>query len=331
MGIILTSERDRFGRMAGVSSYTIIVFVFIISFTGALQVRNTGVGLFRSSLASRNVLFGRTDASSSTMVRQGSTSASETVTTSTFLGDMKTKSSIISGSLVSAFAKLGRLVNPTIIGGALSGGLHAITGPDHIAALLPASVGESASRGMKIGAWWGLGHGMTAMFLGLGAFYLKGQIGGSVAFFEKLSSVAEWAVGLSLLLIGGIGVRDSISEDEANTDGHGDGVEEQRVSALKSYRAIFVNGLLHGCSLDGAPSLAPALVLTTWRSVISFLLAYCFGTMAAMSLAAGAVAEGTIRLGEAIGSSKLPKQLSFGSSILAILIGIYWIITAATG
>ena len=89
---------------------------------------------------------------------------------------------------------------------------------------------------------------MTAMFLGLGAFYLKGQIGGSVAFFEKLSSVAEWAVGLSLLLIGGIGVRDSISEDEVNTDGHGDGVEEQRVSALKSYRAIFVNGLLHGCS-----------------------------------------------------------------------------------
>lgn len=303
-----------------------------MSLTLALRVPSMGTGLRRSILSdSRRVFSRQIDASHSVIVQQTSTSASELVSSQTFLGNMKTKSGMISASLISILARMGKLINPTIIGGALSGGLHAITGPDHIAALLPASVGESASRGMKIGAWWGLGHGTTAMVLGLGAFYLKGQIGGNVAAFEKLSSVAEWAVGLSLLLIGGIGVKDSMSDDETNTDGHGDGVEEQRVSALKSYRAIFVNGLLHGCSLDGAPSLAPALVLTTWRSVISFLLAYCFGTMAAMSLAAGAVAEGTIRLGEAIGSSKLPKQLSFGSSILAILIGIYWIITAAAG
>jgi hypothetical protein len=244
-------------------------------------------------------------------------------------GEMKTKSSTISSVLIALITRLGQLANPTILGGMLSGGLHAITGPDHIAALLPASVGESASSAMKIGAVWGLGHGTTAMVLGLAAFYLKGQIGGNLGFLERLSSVAEWAVGLSLLLIGGQGVKESMSISEINTDGHGDGAAEERISALKSSRAIFVNGLLHGCSLDGAPSLAPALMLTSWRSVVSFLLAYCFGTAAAMSLAAGAVAEGTIRLGEAIGSRKLPRQLSFGSSILAILIGVYWIYSAA--
>ena len=221
------------------------------------------------------------------------------------------------------------LIDPTIAGGLLSGSLHAITGPDHIAALLPSSVGQSAQSGLRIGAIWGLGHGISAMILGLAAFYLKGQIGGSFSFLEKLSSFAELAVGLSLLLIGGMGARESFELTETNTDGLGDGevLEGERVTAMKSYRAIFANGILHGCSLDGAPSLAPALVMTTWRSVVSFLIAYCFGTMTAMALAAAAVGEGTTRLGEAIGSSKLPKQLSLGSSLLAIMIGLYWIIS----
>ena len=31
-------------------------------------------------------------------------------------------------------------------------------------------------------------------------------------------------------------------------------------------RAIFANGILHGFSWDGAPSLAPALAMTSWRA-----------------------------------------------------------------
>lgn len=305
-------------------------FVVFMAPTDGLRVPHAAaLGVPRLFDTSRG-LNRQTRASTSLMVRQASsTLASETVSTS-FWGNMKTQSSMLSKSLLGFFTRLASLANPTIYGGLLSGGLHAITGPDHIAALLPASVGATPSRGMTIGALWGLGHGTTAMIFGFIAFYLKDQIGGNLVFLEKLSTLAEWAVGASLLLIGGIGVKESLSPGESNTDGHGDGIDEERVSALKSSRAIFVNGLLHGCSLDGAPSLAPALVLTTWRSVISFLIAYCFGTMAAMSLAAGAAAEGTIRLGEAIGSSQLPKQLSLGSSILAILIGVYWIITAAS-
>jgi hypothetical protein len=111
------------------------------------------------------------------------------------------------------------LIDPTIAGGLLSGSLHAITGPDHIAALLPSSVGQSAQSGLRIGAIWGLGHGISAMILGLAAFYLKGQIGGSFSFLEKLSSFAELAVGLSLLLIGGMGARESFELTETNTDG----------------------------------------------------------------------------------------------------------------
>ena len=106
-------------------------------------------------------------------------------------------------------------------------------------------------------------------------------------------------MGMSLLFIGCMGARESFDLRETTIDNFIDEkeVKEKRVTAMKSFNAIFANGILHGCSLDGAPSLAPALVMTTWRSVTSFLIAYCLGTMAAMALAAAAVGEGTTRLG----------------------------------
>lgn len=89
--------------------------------------------------------------------------------------------------------------------------------------------------------------------------------------------------------------------------------------------AIFTNGIIHGLSWDGAPSIAPALAMTSWHAAISFLLSYCFGTMAAMSLTAGIVGEGSIRLGKVVNNPELPKNLSFASSLIAIIIGLYYL------
>ena len=75
-------------------------------------------------------------------------------------------------------------------------------GPDHLAALLPTSIGKSGFYGLRIGALWGLGHGMSAMLLGLGAFFLKGRMSSKFEILEKLSSLAESIVGASLILIG---------------------------------------------------------------------------------------------------------------------------------
>ncbi|CAN0493441.1 unnamed protein product, partial [Hapterophycus canaliculatus] len=52
-------------------------------------------------------------------------------------------------------------------GGVLSGGLHAVSGPDHLAALLPRIMGQKWHNSMRIGATWGLGHGFSATFIGL--------------------------------------------------------------------------------------------------------------------------------------------------------------------
>eukprot|EP01035_Chromulina_nebulosa_P019595 gene19595-25499_t len=217
-----------------------------------------------------------------------------------------------------ASISISTLSGPLFGGGFLSGGLHAVTGPDHLAAILPSSIGQSGWRGMKLGAIWGLGHGFSAIILGITAFIVKGKVSSKFKFLHNLSTFAESAVGLSLIAIGLLGLKENIFD---SNDQELLAIDRQRDS-----RAIFANGLLHGFSWDGAPSLAPALAMSTWESILGFLLSYCIGTTFAMSLAVGLLSEGSTRLGKVVKSPDLTKTLSIISSILAILIGAFWIL-----
>ena len=190
---------------------------------------------------------------------------------------------------------MGSATLPTvsIVPGILSGGLHAITGPDHLAAILPASVGQTFLGGCKIGAAWGLGHGITASILGIILFFLKGRMSSQFSFLSRLSWLAESVVGISLVAIGLIGVKESLVIEEEDDLDTADGsiYHSAPVEVKKPLKAIFANGILHGLSFDGAPSIAPALAMVSWRSTIKFLLAYCLGTMVTMSLSAGVVSN----------------------------------------
>jgi hypothetical protein len=193
-----------------------------------------------------------------------------------------------------------------------------IQGPDHIAALLPSSLGRSGWHGVKNGAVWGLGHGLSATFLGFCAFFLKDKISSMIFDVEKLTNFAESAVGVSLVFIGLMGIKESLEKDDSG--GH-------HVSNEKavSNQAIFLNGLLHGFSLDGAPSIAPAMVMSTWQNAAFYLGCYSLGTMIAMSAASSAIALLSTRLGKIANRPDLPKKLTFVSSLIALLIGIYWV------
>eukprot|EP01041_Mallomonas_annulata_P010725 gene10725-22403_t len=224
-----------------------------------------------------------------------------------------------------AVSSLKRIVNPIVYGGLLSGSLHAVTGPDHLAALLPPSVGQRWWYGMRIGAIWGFGHGISATLIGLCAFLLKGRVSTKLKFLERMSSLAESVVGLSLVAIGLVGMKEVYdSRPEAQSDSN----SEEQATTPKTNMAIFLNGILHGFSWDGAPSLAPALAMTSLRSALSFFLSYCVGTITVMSLVAGGVGECTVRLGKAFNSPELPRKLSFVSSLVAIAIGLFWIVQA---
>merc|ERR1712194_535771 len=89
-------------------------------------------------------------------------------------------------------------------------------------------------------------------------------------------------------------------------------------------RAVIFNGLLHGFSWDGAPSLAPALAVATWGGNLSFLFSYAVGTATTMAITTTLVGEGTRAAGDMFKRPDIPQKLSLVSSFIAILIGSVW-------
>ncbi len=166
---------------------------------------------------------------------------------------------------------------------------------------------------------WGLGHGISATLLGFAVFFLKDKIGGMFSFVEKITNLAESAVGLSLVAIGLLGVKESLETD--HEDDH-TAASEQKAT---SYQAIFANGLLHGFSWDGAPSIAPAIAMKSWKAAGLFFGAYSVGAMITMSIAAGSIAWLSSRMGQLSNNPQLPKKLSLISSLIAVGIGLYWL------
>ena len=250
------------------------------------------------------------------------------------------------------------------------------TGPDHLAALLPRCIGQRWYRAVRVGAIWGIGHGLSATILGCIAFLIKRTVVSSEYIFRSASAsgntnlfstfgkrclqflsargsnVMEIAVGLSLIVIGIMGLKEArefkFEFDEpispqpqtthslsaavnvalTDTDTYIDS-SNSKLPAIRT-RAILFNGILHGFSWDGAPSLAPALALMTWGHTITFLSSYAFGTMITMALVTTLIGEGTRRALQIFQSPDLPQKFSFASSILAISIGIVWCIFGLT-
>ena len=177
-----------------------------------------------------------------------------------------------------------------------------------------------------------MGHGVSATILGVLAYALKTTFSSNMsprtsALLGGLSHVTEVAVGLSLILIGVMGIKEAREwEDEI------DGVQPQSLSAaaadagikMSQKRAVIFNGLLHGFSWDGAPSLAPAIAVASWAGNLTFLSAYAVGTMITMALTTTLIGEGTRKAGQVFQRPDLPQKLSMASSVLAIAIGGLW-------
>ena len=178
------------------------------------------------------------------------------------------------------------------------------------------------------------------MLLGIAAFFVKGKISSQMGSFQsvlltKVSSITEVAVGLSLIVIGIMGIKEarewesemdeSVSMSPPAKSLSAAAVTASPASSLSAQkRAVMFNGLLHGFSWDGAPSLAPAIAVATWRGNLAFLFAYAIGTIGVMTVATTVIGEGTRRAGEIFHRPDLPQKMSFFSSILALVIGVVW-------
>ncbi len=199
---------------------------------------------------------------------------------------------------------------------------------------------------------WGLGHGVSATLLGMAGYLFKkgvrfagigagGGGGGNFDLLHHAGSFMELAIGVSLIVIGLLGIKEAkeweapegsgcdIVGDQGGDVGGVEGSSPQSLSAAAApvsdaKRAVLFNGILHGFSWDGAPSLAPAVAISTWRGSLTFLLSYALGTMGAMALATTIIGEGTRRAAGKLDRPDLPRDLSVASSFLALVVGVVW-------
>jgi hypothetical protein len=97
------------------------------------------------------------------------------------------------------------LYSSAIVGGFLSGGLHALTGSDHMAVLLPLIFGKRWWISSLHGLVWGIGHGITSSVVGALSYSMKSFVFRSAGLFEMYGYIIDGVVGLTLLVIGIMG------------------------------------------------------------------------------------------------------------------------------
>src|SRR3954465_7160664 len=83
-----------------------------------------------------------------------------------------------------------------LLSGLVAGSLHTLSGPDHLAAVLPLAA-HAPERARSYGTFWGLGHGGGMLFwLAMGLSFR------SAIPLAVISDWAELLVGVSLVLVG---------------------------------------------------------------------------------------------------------------------------------
>lgn len=221
---------------------------------------------------------------------------------------------------------MGLLVTPelgSLVGaGLLAGALHAL-GPDHLVTVTSLASG-SRRHAARIGIFWGLGHALGALVLGL--IFVAG---GALLDIELGSTIAERGVGIVLMLLGARTLlpflRGSLTA-HAHTHGgethshlHAEGQPHDHREGLST--GI---GFLHG--IAGLPHLlaiAPSLLLEPHAAVF-FVTAFSLGTIGAMGTVAVAWRSFVLRTGRHHGRL-LEHRLSAGLGFSAVLLGLYWL------
>ena len=216
-------------------------------------------------------------------------------------------------------------ISLVVLSGLLAGAVHVVTGVDHMAALLPLSVGRRW-RAWRAGVRWGLGHSAGVTLIGLAAVLLRGRL--------ELALVEAWGerlVGVMLVVLGAWGVRRAAGL-HAHVHAH-DGHEHTHLHAHPAPRhdpeaahhghAAFVAGTLHGVAGTAhVLGVLPALALPGPLASLSYLLAFALGTIVAMGTFAALVGEGSARV--AVGSEQL-RGIAVAAGLLTVAVGLGWL------
>ncbi len=209
-----------------------------------------------------------------------------------------------------------------ILTGIVAGFVHVVSGADHLIAMAPAAI-NNPQKALKNSFSWGLGHSSGVLLLAFLAIFIK-----DITPLNKFSSIAEFLVGISLLIVGVFAIKNSFKLSiHSHSHNHENGiahrhfhfhVKEQKNN--KHSHALTGLGLLHGIA-GGSHFLAvlPALALPL-TSACLYLISYLIGSLISMNLFTFLISFTTFKA-----SQKFIKRLIAVAGGLSFSLGLFWI------
>lgn len=229
------------------------------------------------------------------------------------------------------------MLNFPIIAGTLASMLHVVSGPDHLAAVTPLVI-DTKKKAWKIGLFWGIGHLLGMLLIGVLFYVFKDLIP-----VEEISGYSEQLVAVVLIGIGIWALYRIFYKKEKHVHPHiHEGTEtyvhihahkhsendnhkhtHKRIIKQDSLSALGI-GFLHG--LAGVAHfllLLPVLGFENNFDAVQYIIGFAIGTVIAMSSYA-------LILGKLSSLTKQQhndmffKGVRFAGGLFAIVIGVYW-------
>ncbi|KAJ9704449.1 hypothetical protein PVL29_002832 [Vitis rotundifolia] len=216
--------------------------------------------------------------------------------------------------------------------GFFAGCLHTLSGPDHLAALAPLSVGRSRMESAAVGALWGCGHDAGQMIFGLLFLLLKDRL-----HIEVIRTWGTRVVGFTLLVIGAMGIREAseaptpcVAVENGECDvGTYEALENPTAKKKKIGFATFATGIIHGLQPDALMMVLPALALPSRLAGAAFLVMFLLGTVVAMGSYTVFIGSCSQALKERV--PRITEKLTWASSLIAIALGLAILISQFFG
>jgi high-affinity nickel permease len=183
---------------------------------------------------------------------------------------------------------------PVALGIAFVLGLRHASDPDHLVATtsLVAADGGDTRGAVRLGAWWGVGHGLALLAIGLPLILLKSELP------VWLEQAAEKVIGLVILLLAARVIlkwvrgdfhagRHAHDHDSHHHLRHGAGADHGH-RRVRSPQQAFAIGTLHGLAGTGAVVVLLIAALPTQVEAAAALAVFAPMTMASMAVLTGA-------------------------------------------